>query len=282
MKRKNKRNRMWSFLAAMILMFLCFCQSAFAGEPAGIDPDHKVTLTIDLEAQSKCATITLYRVGKWDGSIGEYVLTEEFSGSGAKLHDLTVSSMLQASKILDEYARKQASPVIAHQTTTLGKTQFSDLTSGLYLICQRREASDNVTIRPYLTTLPVMNEETHNWDYDVKAYPKNESDQPDTPDKPDKPDKPSVPDQPTPSQPTPGDGGHTPGEPPELEELVPGIVPRSGLERVLDQIEDMMTPLAVLPRTADGSVSYLMLVIILAVSGALIFCLIRRKRKQGK
>ncbi len=288
MRRKNRRNRMSAFLAAIILTFLCFCQSAFAEEHAGIDPDQKVTLTIDLEAQNKCATIFIYKVGEWDGSQGTYVLTEAFSESGARIHDLTVSSMLQASEILEEYARKQVSPAIAPQTTTLGKAQFSDLTSGLYLICQRRGTSDNVTIQPYLTTLPVMNEETHVWDYDVKAYPKNESDKPDTPDtpgKPDKPDKPAptVPDPTNPvpePTPTPGSGGDRPDDPQFLQELTDGVVPRSGLQRMLDQIEDMMTPLAVLPRTADGSISYTALIILLAVSGTLVFCLIRKRRKR--
>ena len=34
----------------------------------------------------------------------------------------------------------------------------------------------NVTVSPYLTTLPVLNEETNTWVYDVRSLPKYEAD----------------------------------------------------------------------------------------------------------
>ncbi|MDO4330503.1 MAG: hypothetical protein Q4C66_14365 [Lachnospiraceae bacterium] len=340
MKRKNRRNRMSAFLAAMILTILCFCQAAFAAEDtegeagAGLDPARLVTLTIDLEAQDHRATIFLYRVGEWDGSAGAYVLTNEFAGSGADLTDRTAAGMQKASQILEKYAREYERTAVGAQATTGGIARFTELSHGLYLICQVRGRTDNVTITPFLTTLPVLDEVTHTWDYDVKAFTKHEPDQPDPTDpdeptkpdptdpdeptkpdptkptnpdeptkpnptspdhpgsdKPDKPDRPT-PDKPTPTgpnptdpapeQPTPGGGRNTPGTPEELHELVDSLIPRSGLERMLDQIEDMLTPLGVLPRTGDGSISYGSLLLILAVSGTLIVCLIQRRRKRER
>lgn len=304
MKRKNKRIRMSAFLATMILMILSFCGLAFAGESTGIDLNQPITLTIDLEEQDRCAAISLYKVGEWDGRIGAYALTAEFSGSGAEIRDLTTSAMLHASKVLETYAKENGNQAFASQTTHNGIAQFSDLPNGLYLICQEKGTSDNVIIQPFLTTLPVMDEEKHVWNYDVKAYPKNEPDNPTptepddptptepdkptptepnkpTPDKPDRPDKPDepggfTPTEPSPGQPVPRDGGN----PPSLTELADSVIPLSGLERMLEQIEDMMTPLAVLPRTGDGSVSYGLLSVIVAVSGILIFSLIRKRKKQ--
>ena len=58
MKRMKKKNKMAAFLAAVILMTMSVCQGAFAGETAGIDTARPVSLTIDLEAESKKATIS--------------------------------------------------------------------------------------------------------------------------------------------------------------------------------------------------------------------------------
>lgn len=55
MKRMKKKNKMAAFLAAVILMTMSVCQGAFAGETAGIDTARPVSLTIDLEAESKKA-----------------------------------------------------------------------------------------------------------------------------------------------------------------------------------------------------------------------------------
>ena len=61
MKRMKKKNKMAAFLAAVILMTMSVCQGAFAGETAGIDTARPVSLTIDLEAESKKATISIYK-----------------------------------------------------------------------------------------------------------------------------------------------------------------------------------------------------------------------------
>lgn len=46
----------------------------------------------------------------------------------------------------------------------------------MYLVCQFKASGDNVTVSPYLTTLPVLNEETNTWVYDVRSLPKYEAD----------------------------------------------------------------------------------------------------------
>lgn len=91
MKRMKKKNKMAAFLAAVILMTMSVCQGAFAGETAGIDTARPVSLTIDLEAESKKATISIYKVGEWNGAEGAYALSQEFTGSGADIGDHTAT-----------------------------------------------------------------------------------------------------------------------------------------------------------------------------------------------
>lgn len=136
-----------------------------------------------------------------------------------------------------------------------------------------------MTFGPFLTVLPVMDEITHAWNYDVTAFTKHEPDRPE----PTEPGGPTEPGSNDPSRPTsnrPGNGGSSSGDPAALVELEEPPVPHSGLEQMLDEIIDMVTPLAVLPRTGDDSLSNGILILILVVSGTLTLCLIRRRRKQ--
>ena len=106
MKRMNKRNRMVAFLAAVILTVFGLCQAAFAADTnttnnANIDTDRPVSLKIKLVKEdgetdtAKTATVKLYQVGKWDGSHGKYVLTDEFAASGISLEVETGDAILK-------------------------------------------------------------------------------------------------------------------------------------------------------------------------------------------
>ena len=158
---------MAAFLAAVILMTMSVCQGAFAGETAGIDTARPVSLTIDLEAESKKATISIYKVGEWNGAEGAYALSQEFTGSGADIGDRTATGVLSAAQTLEQFIKNNQIGALSTQATASGKIQFTGLSSGLYLVCQFKASGDNVTVSPYLTTLPVLNEETNTWVYDV-------------------------------------------------------------------------------------------------------------------
>ena len=106
MKRMKKKNKMAAFLAAVILMTMSVCQGAFAGETAGIDTARPVSLTIDLEAESKKATISIYKVGEWNGAEGAYALSQEFTGSGADIGDHTATGVLSAAQTLEQFMKK--------------------------------------------------------------------------------------------------------------------------------------------------------------------------------
>ena len=239
MKRMKKKNKMAAFLAAVILMTMSVCQGAFAGETAGIDTARPVSLTIDLEAESKKATISIYKVGEWNGAEGAYALSQEFTGSGADIGDHTAT----------------------------GKIQFTGLSSGLYLVCQFKASGDNVTVSPYLTTLPVLNEETNTWVYDVRSLPKYEAD-------------------------STGGGGHSGGggggssttgrhaaQTNESVDVPDNDVPKAE-NPIVKAIEDVLVPLGILPKTGDNSTSIEIMSGITVMSAALLVLLIAKRRRK--
>ena len=280
MKTKHKKRKMAAFLTALLLTALCLCQAVFAADTAGIDPTRQASLHIDLKevgttTTDKTAVIAVYHVGEWDGTKGQYTLTERFAGSGADITSLeTADDVLNASRILDAYAASQNLAETAKQTTSNGEVTFTGLSTGLYLVCQRRGDSDNVTVSPFLTTLPVLDEETDTWNYTVNCYPKSQADTPDTPDNPG------------------GGGGSTGGggggrtdltDPGTTTIINEGSVPQGGLDGGEGEdpilIEEAGVPLFALPKTGDDSATYGMLIgiMVLAAAGGV---LMLRKRKE--
>ena len=284
MKKNRKKRKMAAFLTALLLTALCLCQAVFAADTAGIDPTRQASLHIDLKevgttTTDKTAVIAVYHVGEWDGTKGQYTLTERFAGSGADITGLeTADDVLNASRILDAYAVSRNLAETAKQTTSNGEATFTGLSTGLYLVCQRRGDSDNVTVSPFLTTLPVLDEETDTWNYTVNCYPKSQADTPDTPDNPGG-----------------GGGGSTGGggggrtdltDPGTTTIINEGSVPQAGLDGGEGEdpilIEEEGVPLFALPKTGDDSATYGMLIgimVLAAAGGALM--LWKRKEISG-
>ena len=289
MKRNRKTKKMAAFLTALLLTALCLCQAVFAADTAGIDPTRQASLQIDLKevgvtTTDKTATIAVYKAGEWDGTKGQYKLTAAFSGSGADITKLdTGAAVAAASKTLDEYASAQKLAEAGKQTTSNGEASFSGLSTGLYLVCQRKGESDNVTITPFLTTLPVLDEETDSWNYTVKCYPKSQADSTTTPDDDNQGGGGGTG--------TPG-GGSSSGESGGRPQRDPGTTtmigddpaPQAGLTsgdgEIPIEIEEEGVPLFALPKTGDESATYGMLIsvmVLAAVGGVLMF----RKRKEA-
>ena len=281
---------MAAFLTALLLTALCLCQAVFAADTAGIDPTRQASLHIDLKevgvtSTDKVASIAIYKAGEWDGAKGQYTLTEPFAGSGADIASLeTAEDVLTASRALDAYASEKNLPEAGKQTTSNGEATFTGLSTGLYLVCQRRGDSDNVTVSPFLTTLPVLDEETDTWNYTVNCYPKSQADTPDTPDNPG----------------GGGGGGSTGGggssggdggrNQTDLTNsgtttvIDEGAVPQGGLDGGAGEdpilIEEEGVPLFALPKTGDDSATYGMLIglmVLAAAGGVLMFW----KRKEA-
>mgnify|MGYP000519502216 CR=1 FL=1 len=150
------------------------------------------------------------------------------------------------------------------QTTETGKLQFSGLSTGLYLVCQSRTSADNVTVSPYLTTLPVLNEETNTWVYDVRSLPKYEADS---------------------AGGGGGGGSSTTGKhaarTDETVNVPDNDVPRAE-NPIVKAIEDVLVPLGLLPKTGDNSTSIEIMLGITVMSAALlVLLLIKRRRREA-
>ena len=293
MKKNRKLSKMAAFLTALLLTALCLCQAVFAADTAGIDPTRQASLHIDLKevgttSTDKTATIAVYQVGEWDGAKGQYALTDRFSGSGADIANLTTAEdVLAASKALDEYAAAQNLTETARQTTSNGEADFSGLSTGLYMVCQRRGDSDNVTISPFLTTLPVLDEESDSWNYTVNCYPKSQADTTDDPNQGGGGGSSSGGGGGSSSG---GDGGRNQtdltnsGTTTVIDD---GSVPQAGLDGGEGEdpilIEEEGVPLFALPKTGDDSATYGMLIglmVLAAAGGVLMFW--KRKEISGK
>ncbi len=271
MKRMKKMNKMAAFLAAVIVMTMSLCQGAFAGESANIDTARPVSLTVDLEAENKNATISIYQVGQWDGAAGAYTLSQTFAGSGANVTDYTADGVLTASKTLVQFISDNQISALGTQSTQSGKLQFSGLSTGLYLVCQSRTSADNVTVSPYLTTLPVYNEETRGWEYDVRSLPKYEADR-------------------TNNNGGGGSGGGGGGSSSSGKIYTNGSttvtvpdsdVPLADAENpVIKAIEDVLVPLGLLPKTGDNSTSIQIMLGVTVMSAALLVLLVAKRRRR--
>ncbi len=294
MKKNRKKRKMAAFLTALLLTALCLCQAVFAADTAGIDPTRQASLHIDLKevgvtSTDKTASIAIYKAGEWDGAKGQYTLTEPFAGSGADIASLeTAEDVLTASRALDAYASEKNLPEAGKQTTSNGEATFTGLSTGLYLVCQRRGDSDNVTVSPFLTTLPVLDEETDTWNYTVNCYPKSQADTPDTPDNPGGGGGGGG---------STGGGGSSGGDGGRSQTdltnsgtttvIDEGAVPQGGLDGGAGEdpilIEEEGVPLFALPKTGDDSATYGMLIglmVLAAAGGVLMFW--KRKEAAGK
>ena len=259
---------MAAFLAAVILMTMSVCQGAFAGETAGIDTARPVSLTIDLEAESKKATISIYKVGEWNGAEGAYALSQEFTGSGADIGDHTATGVLSAAQTLEQFIKIIRSERCLHRQLLPEDPVYRTFIR-LYLVCQFKASGDNVTVSPYLTTLPVLNEETNTWVYDVRSLPKYEAD-------------------------STGGGGHSGGggggggssttgrhaaQTNESVDVPDNDVPKAE-NPIVKAIEDVLVPLGILPKTGDNSTSIEIMSGITVMSAALLVLLIAKRRRK--
>ena len=292
MKRNRKTKKMAAFLTALLLTALCLCQAVFAADTAGIDPTRQASLQIDLKevgvsTTDKTATIAVYKAGEWDGEKGQYKLTVAFAGSGADITKLdTGAAVAAASKTLDEYAVAQNLTEAGKQTTSNGEASFNGLSTGLYLVCQRKGERDNVTITPFLTTLPVLDEEMDSWNYAVKCYPKSQADSTTTPGD-DNQGSGGGTGSPGGGSSSGGSGGRTqtdltgPGTTTMIgDDPAPQAGLTSGDGELPIEIEEEGVPLFALPKTGDDSATYGMLIsvmVLAAVGGVLMF----QKRKEA-
>ena len=97
-----------------------------------------------------------------------------FAGAGADFTDLDKAENIALALSLDAYASANGIARDVNTTGSDGRVTFTGLPAGLYLVAQADDDNSEYVIAPYLVLVPVMNERTRGWGYNVTAYPKTQ------------------------------------------------------------------------------------------------------------
>lgn len=144
--------------------------------------------SVDSHEIVKNTQFSLWRVGEAREHEGmlRYVLTKDFSESGADLSDLKAENLIER---LQNYAESNGIQGVTQKSNEDGEVHFQDIPTGLYLLRQVDIKEGYEVVSPFLVTVPLEVPNEQGWNYHVDASPKAGAVQPDKPnqDKP-KPD----------------------------------------------------------------------------------------------
>lgn len=182
----------------VLLLAILLCALPFAVYAHDVpDMTKSGTITVELQYDGKNVeggALSIFRMGDVHEEDGNYsfVLSSAFAGSGQSLEKPESADV--AAKLW-QYAQDKA--IAADQTAenASGKVVFSDLTPGLYLLVQPEPSPGYHALSPFLVSLPVWDEETGAYQYEVSAAGKLEL-RP-MPGKPSEPATPTAPPGPT-------------------------------------------------------------------------------------
>lgn len=129
--------------------------------------------SIDSHEVVKNTEFSAWRVGEAEIHEGalKYVLTEEFTESGADLSNLKAEGLIEK---LQNYAENNGVQGIRQRANGKGEVTFRNLPTGLYLLKQDAAAEDHETVLPFLVTVPMESLSGGEWIYYVDATPKAE------------------------------------------------------------------------------------------------------------
>ena len=163
---------MGGFLLTLALL-LSMSVTALASTP--LDTERTGSITVSpTNGKSIGTELSIYRVADVvvDNADQQYIITEDFSGSGADLTNLDNAEEL--AKTLSAYAANQGLSGTTKAVGADGSVTFDNLPLGLYLLIQTVAQPGESIVNPFLVSVPMLdgNEE---WVYDVDAGPKAET-----------------------------------------------------------------------------------------------------------
>lgn len=171
----KKTNSIRSILCILLLVLIVCPTQIFAA--GTIDLDATVTLTINSEANM---TFDVYRVADVDSyQYSVFTLSDDFADAKVEINDLKDNdAWLAAAETLANYATGKT-PIRQGTTDESGVLKFDNLTPGLYLVIGEKSNINGYiyTFTPYLISLPALDEEKNEWNYDVTTVPKFETEE---------------------------------------------------------------------------------------------------------
>ena len=194
-----------------------------AAAPMDMNAVGSVTVTISYQGDAiGGGTLSLIRVGdiEWKEDAYSFLLSEDFQHAGLPL------TALDTREVAEQYAKHAETKPMESVTAPIdenGVVVFENLSVGLYLITRHICPIEQVSIAPFLVTVPLqINGESV---YDVDASPKvslvfkpSEGDRPEEPDTPggDTPEEPAFPTTTTTTSPTTVDTTTTTPDTPKI------------------------------------------------------------------
>lgn len=165
------RKRVISILA-LLLLLSCLPVAAFAHAVPEEGRMGSITVTMRIGNRSvPGGTLTLYRVGAINEYDGDYSFlpTGAFTGWGTGFEDIQSHELAEE---LSDYVRAHKLSGTTKKIGTNGKVTFSDLELGLYLLVQNQAADGYYKVKPFLVSVPYLEDGTYI--YDVDATTKTE------------------------------------------------------------------------------------------------------------
>jgi hypothetical protein len=170
-----KKYKYWkNFIIAMAMILIMpvgIIECAAAGTTPWND-GQEMSLTLDLKNPSQTASFSIYKIEAWTD--GTYQKTAAFrSFQDDPLGNPAVSDIVEEAGDLQTYIEKRSVRPDRYGTTVQGRVTFDHLPAGLYLVAQRADVSNTITVTedPYLILLPSQ-DGGGGYLYDVVSMPK--------------------------------------------------------------------------------------------------------------
>lgn len=156
MKKKLRTNKCISFIMAFCLLICCQFSANADSQNGSVEIYcHGVTSEGE-RVELNNAEFVMYKAGEYVN--GDWILTQEFSQSGAQLGDMSASYQREAAKVLYAYAVENDLQYNSSITDSNGRTTFSQLDLGLYLVSMKGDyiyGNGVFHSAPFLVTMPI-------------------------------------------------------------------------------------------------------------------------------
>lgn len=172
---KNKYTRYVMLAAAVLLVLVLNSVSTYAAENVpDLDRTGSIRIALTDKKNQKAVTggeITLYQVAKAEAKDGScsYRYVNGFEDCDISLENLEDSELAEKleQKVTDT---GDAIKGVAQSIDAQGKTEYTDLSTGLYLLVQTKASDGYEKIESFLVSVPLKMD--GEWVYDVDASPK--------------------------------------------------------------------------------------------------------------
>ena len=172
----KKHNRIFLSFLLLVAVVIAMPASVFAqdADTKELDLSKKGVLSIVLESEEdkspvSDADVTVYRVAdaKVQDSKLVYTCVDKFAGYAKTIDDVKSQ---ETAKELFQYALDHRIQGETRYTDKAGKTQFTDLNAGVYLVSETKGNSSYERFMPFLAVLPYDNK--GKWEFNLIAKPK--------------------------------------------------------------------------------------------------------------